>query len=107
MKALAPARALVVSLLLACAGIGVTLGQGGGAGGWLTINGDAQRTCWVRGDPRISRKSMDTPGFQLLWKRKLDNQARQLNSLTQPLLLPNLISYKGFKALAFLGGSSD
>ena len=28
-------------------------------------------------------------------------------SLTQPLLLQNIISYKGFKALAFVGGSAD
>src|SRR4029453_2858599 len=35
------------------------------------------------------------------------NQPRQLSSLTQPLLLLNIISYKGFKALAFVGGSSD
>jgi hypothetical protein len=50
---------------------------------------------------------MQKPGFQFLWKAKLENQPKQLNSLTQPLLLPNIISYKGFKALAFIGGSSD
>ncbi len=50
---------------------------------------------------------MRKPGFQLLWKAKLENQPRQLESLTQPMLLPNIISYKGFKALAFVGGSSD
>ena len=50
---------------------------------------------------------MQKPGFQFLWKSKLDNQPRQLNALTQPVLLPNIISYKGFKALAFVGGSSD
>ena len=27
--------------------------------------------------------------------------------LTQPVLLPNIIAYKGFKALAFVGGSAD
>src|SRR6266542_1919219 len=31
----------------------------------------------------------------------------QRTSLTQPLLLPNIIAYKGFKSLAFVGGSSD
>ena len=30
-----------------------------------------------------------------------------LHALTQPLLLQNIISYKGFKALAFVGGSAD
>ena len=32
------------------------------------------------------------PGFQLLWKAKMDNQPRQLCSLAQPLLLQNIIS---------------
>ena len=55
----------------------------------------------------ISKESLQKPGFQLLWKSKLDNQPKQLVSLTQPLLLQNIISYKGFKALAFVGGSAD
>ena len=44
---------------------------------------------------------MQKPGFQFLWKRKLDSQP-----LTQPLLLPNIIAYKGFKALAFVASAS-
>ena len=36
-----------------------------------------------------------------------DNETRQLNSLTQPILLDRLIGFRGFKALAFIGGSAD
>jgi putative pyrroloquinoline-quinone binding quinoprotein len=79
-------------------------GQGRGGGAWTTTAGDAQRTSSVRTDPKISAQSMQKPGFQFLWKRKLDPQTQ---SLTQPILLPNIIAYKGFKALAFVGGSSD
>src|SRR4051812_19708466 len=75
--------------------------QGRGGGAWTTVGGDAQRTSFVRTDPKISLASMQTPGFQFLWQRKLDT-AR----LTQPLLLPNIIAYKGFKALAFVGSAS-
>jgi outer membrane protein assembly factor BamB len=74
---------------------------------WLTGNADAQRSSWVRTDAKISRESMQKGGFQFLWKMKLDNEAKQLNSLTQPVLLDRLIGYKGFKSLAFVGGSSD
>jgi len=81
--------------------------QGRGGQNWSTYNADAQRTSWMRTDPRISRESVQKPAFQFLWKTKLDNQPRQLNSLTQALLLGNIISYKGFKALAFVGGSAD
>ena len=75
--------------------------QGRGGAAWTTVGGDAQRTASVRTDPKISRASMQKPGFQFLWKRKLDSQP-----LTQPLLLPNIIAYKGFKALAFVGSAS-
>jgi hypothetical protein len=81
--------------------------QGRGGGNWPVTGGDPQRTSWVRTDAKISKESVQKPGFQLLWKSKLDNESRQLYYLTQPLLLPNIISYKGFKALAFLGGSAD
>lgn len=75
--------------------------QGRGGAAWTTVGGDAQRTSSVRTDAKISLASMQAPGFQFLWKRKLDSQP-----LTQPLLLPNIIAYKGFKALAFLGSAS-
>ncbi len=81
-------------------------GRGGG-GNWPTAGSDPQRTSWVRTDPKISKEAMQKAGFQLLWQSKLDNQAKELHSLTQPLLLQNIISYKGFKALAFVGGSAD
>lgn len=100
-------RPIALSFAFAVAAIAVARTQGRGGPNWTTTGGDAQRTSWVKTDPRISRESMQKPGFQLLWKSRLENQPRQLESLTQPMLLSNIISYKGFKALAFVGGSSD
>src|SRR5262252_5149450 len=78
---------------------------------WMTGNGDAQRTAWVRADAKISKESLQDPkrkpGFQLLWKLKLNNKPRQLNSLTAPATLERLIGYRGFRMLGFVGGSSD
>jgi hypothetical protein len=98
---------LSLSIVLAAAATRSADAQGRGAPNWTTTSGDAQRTSWVKTDPRISKEGLQKPGFQLLWKSKLDNQPRQLEALTQPMLLSNIISYKGFKALAFVGGSSD
>jgi hypothetical protein len=92
--------------MAAVAGVGVVHGQGRGGGAWTTAGGDAQRTSVVRTDPRISKESAQKPGFQLLWKRQLDPDAKA-QTPSQPVLLPNIISYKGFKALAFVGGSND
>jgi hypothetical protein len=89
---------------VAAIGGAVSHGQGRGGGAWTTAGGDAQRTSSVRTDPKISARSMQNPGFQFLWKRKLGDRAQ---TLTQPILLPNIIAYKGFKALAFVGGSAD
>src|SRR5215813_13084272 len=78
---------------------------------WMTGNGDAQRSAWVRADAKISKESLQDPkrkpGFQLLWKLKLDNKPRQLDSLTPPATLERLIGYRGFRMLGFVGGSSD
>jgi hypothetical protein len=94
--------ALTVALLVAAAAGPHAQGRGGGA--WSTVGGDPQRTGWARTDPRISKESVAKPGLQLLWKRQLQKGAA---ALTQPVLLPNIISYKGFKALAYLGGPGD
>ena len=93
----------IVVMTLAAAGAAQAQGRGGGA--WTTAGSDAQRTSSARTDPKISVDSMQKPGFQFLWKRKLESPGAQV--LTQPVLLPNIIAYKGFKALAFVGGSAD
>jgi outer membrane protein assembly factor BamB len=86
---------------------------------WMTDNGDAQRSAWIRSDAKISKASMErsgkklgqkseqNPDFQFLWKMKLKNTPRQLNSLTPPATLDRLIGYRGFRMLGFVGGSSD
>ena len=94
------------TLVAVLSGASGAFAQRGGAA-WTTASSDAQRTASVRTDPKISVESMQKPGFQFLWKRKLETQPAQLNSLTQPVILPNIIAYKGFKALVFVGGSSD
>ena len=102
-----PGGPVAFSLVLALVSASAVHAQGRGGPNWTTTSSDAQRTAWVKTDPRISKESFQKPGFQLLWKNKLENQPRQLESLTQPMLLSNIIAYKGFKALAFGGGSSD
>ncbi len=86
---------------------GAARAQGRGGGAWTTAGADAQRTSSIRADAKISAASMQQPGFQFLWKRKLDSPGAPISALTQPVLLPNIIAYKGFKALAFVGASSD
>jgi hypothetical protein len=74
---------------------------------WVTSGFDAQRTAWVRTDARLTPAAVQKGEFKFLWQQKFDNDARQLNSLTEPVLQDLLIGYRGFKALAFIGGSND
>jgi hypothetical protein len=74
---------------------------------WTTAAFDAQRTGWVRSDARLTKDAVQKGEFEFLWKAKFENENRQLNSLTPPIILDRLIGYRGFKALGFIGGSAD
>lgn len=81
--------------------------QGRGGGEWTTSGLDAQRSGWLRADARLTKDAVQKGEFAFLWKMKFENASRQLNSLTPPVLLDRLIGYRGFKSLAFFGGSDD
>src|ERR1700730_10366552 len=72
---------------------------------WPFYGGDAQRTGWEKGDSRITRENVKD--FQLVLKRKLDTKSKGPFSLTPPVIIGRLISYRGFKELAFVAGASD
>jgi len=72
---------------------------------WSSQSGNPQRDGWARGEDALVKSKI--PGLKLLYRTKLDNQSRGLDSLTSPVILSNLITYLGFKELLFVGGSSD
>src|SRR5262245_4950140 len=74
-------------------------------GNWPTYGGDAQRSGWEGTDPRITRQSVKD--LQLLSKMKLEIQPKGLRSLLPPLIIGRLISYRGFKELAFVATNAD
>ena len=76
-------RTASIVLISAVAGTATFAQVGRGWSDWLAPYADAQRTSWLRTDPNISVESMSTPGFELQWTSKLDNQARGLAGLTQ------------------------
>jgi hypothetical protein len=81
--------------------------QGRGGSEWTTSGFDAQRSGWLRADARLTKAAVQRGEFEFLWKMPIANANRQLNSLTPPVLLDRLIGYRGFKSLAFFGGSDD
>jgi hypothetical protein len=99
-------RTLVATAVAALSAV-LLHAQGRGGGDWTTAGYDAQRTGWLKGDARLTKEAVQGGEFKFLWKMTFENDARQLNSLTEPILLDRLIGYRGFKTLAFIGGSAD
>src|SRR5262245_6847529 len=82
-----------------------TLAQvGRGGSEWLTAQGDAQRSSWIRTDAKISLESMSKPGFELQWTSKLDNQPRLLNGLMQGVTANGVTL---FVPMSIVAGSSN
>jgi outer membrane protein assembly factor BamB len=95
----------VAAVAFASAMSGLLYAQARSAPDWTTQGFDAQRTSWMRVDPYISVDSMSK--FQFIWKLKVDNESRHGNALTAPVALGNLMTFRGFKSLIFVGGSSN
>lgn len=71
---------------------------------WLNYGGDPQRSGWQKRERYITRDSLKQ--FKLLWKLKLDNESRGLNSLTAPVIFGPIITHRGMKELVFVAGAS-
>lgn len=106
-------RLVVISGVVAAAvTAAVAQGPGRTSSDWPTVGADAQRTSWMRNEAKLSAAAIatapaGTPAVQFLWKTKLDTQAGRPAALGQPLLLQNIISHMGFKALAFVATSAE
>ncbi len=75
---------------------------GRGDSSWATAGADAQRSSWVRTDPKISKEGVQKPDFKFLWKLKLADGSSRRNSLTPTILLNRYIGYRGFRDLGFV-----
>jgi len=75
------------------------------AADWLSFGVDAQRTSWSPQETDINRDNVKSMG--LLWKTHLDNQPRELNSLTAAVAMEWVVTDKGMKEVAVVGGASD
>jgi outer membrane protein assembly factor BamB len=73
---------------------------------WNTFGFDSGRTGFERADPRITKETL-AKDFSLIYKIKLEENARGQRSVTPPMIINTLISYRGFKELAFSGGSNN
>ncbi len=83
----------------------IAIGCSVSAASWLTFGGDPQRSGWARNETALTKESVK--GLQLDWKIQLDNQPKELNALTVPVLIEPVYTNHGAEEYAVVGGSSD
>lgn len=72
---------------------------------WPSTGGGPSRDGWQRGETILSRQS--AKDIKLIYTHKFENTARGEEALTTPVILSRIVSWKGFKALLFLGTSNN
>jgi hypothetical protein len=70
------------------------------AADWPSIGGNAQRDGWSRGEKRLSKETV--AGIKFLYAFKAGVKGAEAG-LTTPVVLSNIITYKGFKQLVSVG----
>ncbi len=75
------------------------------AGNWLTFGGSPQRDGWAQDETTFNKDNVK--GLEVNWKIHLDNESKELNSLTVPVLVEKLVTNRGFKDLVIVAGASD
>jgi outer membrane protein assembly factor BamB len=95
----------VLSIIL-LAGVPAAHAQIGRSLDWPTYGGDGQRTGWEKSEVRFTKSDLATT-FQLLWKQRFESRQKGPRTLMPPVIIGTLVGYRGFKELAFIGGSDD
>ena len=85
------------AFVLIAGGAAAAYAQRGGSD-WNTAGSDAQRSSWVRSDPKINKQN--APKFTMLWKVKAAAQPSIV------LTLERYIGYRGFRSLGFTVGAA-
>src|SRR5580692_8424307 len=91
-------KALLVAIAVTVAGALILSAD------WASSSGNPQRDGWQRAEYKLSRESASNGGIKLLYSYKADTKAQRMGT---PVLLGNIIGWRGFKALLFVGGNSD
>jgi outer membrane protein assembly factor BamB len=90
---------LSMSALVTAAGFQLSAGQ------WLTFGGNPQRDGWARDETALSKENVKS--IKVIWKRKIDSAPKELNSLTAPIIVENVLTAQGHKDIILVGGGSD
>lgn len=72
---------------------------------WPSTGGGPSRDGWAKSETALSPQS--AKDIKLIYVHKFDNTAKGENALGTPLVLSRIVTWKGFKALLYVGSSND
>ena len=75
------------------------------AANWLSFGSDPQLTGWSPQETDINRDNVKS--MALLWKTHLENEPKELNSLTAAMVVEWVVTDQGMKEIVIVGGASD
>jgi outer membrane protein assembly factor BamB len=75
------------------------------AADWPSTGGNAQRDGWSRGEKKLSKET--AANIKFIFAFKVDHSGRAPIDLSSPVVLSNIITYKGFKHLVSFGSSTN
>ena len=75
------------------------------AASWLSYGNDPQCTSWSRKEVELNRQTAQS--ITLVWKTHLDNQPRELNSLTAAVAVEGVPTNQRMEEIVVVGGASD
>src|SRR2546429_8656954 len=96
---------MVATVMVAAASTATVGAQGHAKANWLTDGYDKERTSWQRNETLLSPETVGR--MQLLWKVRLDNQARQMHNLFPALIVGDVLTAQGRRELAIGAGVCD
>ncbi|MDQ2948389.1 MAG: PQQ-binding-like beta-propeller repeat protein [Acidobacteriota bacterium] len=75
------------------------------AGQWLTFGGNPQRDGWARDETMLTKDNVKS--MKVIWKVHVNSDLREMNGLTAPVVVENVLTLQGHKDIVVVAGASD
>lgn len=89
---------ILAILLVAAAGLA-------SAGQWLMFGGNPQRDSWARDETMLTKENVKS--MRVIWKVHVNSELREMNALTAPVVVENVLTAQGHKDIVVVAGASD
>src|ERR1700693_5461310 len=75
------------------------------AGQWLMFGGNPQRDSWARDETILTKDNVKS--LKAIWKVHIENGLREMNALTAPVIVENVLTAQGHKDIVVVAGADD